>query len=36
VVRSVVREAAKNDYSLSAIVLEIVKSAPFQMNRKPL
>src|SRR5437773_4185362 len=35
-VRSVVREAAKNDYSLSAIVLEIVKSAPFQMNRKPL
>ena len=36
VVRSVAREAAKNDYSLSAIVLEIVKSAPFQMNRKPL
>ena len=36
VVRSIVREAAKNDYSLSAIVLEIVKSAPFQMNRKPL
>ena len=36
VVRSVVREAAKNDYSLSAIVLEIAKSAPFQMNRKPL
>ncbi len=34
VVRSIVREAAKNDYSLSAIVLEIVKSAPFQMNRK--
>src|SRR3989449_3325337 len=36
VVRSIVHEAAKNDYSLSAIVLEIVKSAPFQMNRKPL
>src|SRR5438128_12549504 len=35
VVRSIVREAAKNDYSLSTIVLEIVKSSPFQMNRKP-
>ena len=33
-VRTIVREAAKNDFKLSAIVLEIVKSAPFQMNRK--
>jgi hypothetical protein len=33
-VRAIVREAAKNDYKLSTIVLEIVKSAPFQMNRK--
>ncbi len=35
VVRSIVREAGKNDYRFSAIVLEIVKSMPFQMNRKP-
>jgi hypothetical protein len=34
-VRSIVRESAKNDYKFAAIVLEIVKSAPFQMNRKP-
>jgi hypothetical protein len=33
-VRSIVREAGKNNYRFSAIVLEIVKSAPFQMNRK--
>jgi hypothetical protein len=33
-VRSIVREAAKNDYRLSAIVLEIVKSAPFQNSRR--
>ena len=35
VVRSIVHEAAKTDYSLSAIALQIVKSTPFQMNRKP-
>ena len=35
VVRSIVRDAAVNDYRFSAVVLEIVKSAPFQMNRKP-
>jgi hypothetical protein len=35
VVRSIVRESGKNDYRFSAIVLEIVRSAPFQMNRKP-
>ena len=34
-VRSIVHEAAKNDNRFSAVVLEIVKSAPFQMNRKP-
>jgi hypothetical protein len=35
VVRSIVREAAKKDYRFSSIVIEIVKSKPFQMNRKP-
>ena len=35
VVRSIVREAAKNDYRFSAVVIEIVRSMPFQMNRKP-
>jgi hypothetical protein len=35
-VRAIVRGAAKNDEKFSAIVSEIVKSAPFQMNRKPL
>jgi cytochrome c551/c552 len=35
VVRSIVREAAKKDYLFSAVVLEIVRSMPFQMNRKP-
>ena len=34
VVRSIVHEAAKTDYSLSTIVLQIVKSTPFQMNRR--
>ena len=33
VVRSIVHEAAKTDYSLSGIVLQIVKSTPFQTNR---
>jgi hypothetical protein len=33
-VRSIVREAAKKDYRFSALVLEIIRSAPFQMNRK--
>jgi hypothetical protein len=32
-VRSIVRESSKRDYSFSSIVLEIVKSPPFQMNR---
>jgi hypothetical protein len=35
VVRSIVHEAARDDYKFSSIVLGIVKSDPFQMNRKP-
>jgi hypothetical protein len=34
VVRSIVRDAARNDYHFSTLVLGIVKSDPFQMNRK--
>jgi Protein of unknown function (DUF1592)/Protein of unknown function (DUF1588)/Protein of unknown function (DUF1585)/Protein of unknown function (DUF1595)/Protein of unknown function (DUF1587)/Cytochrome C oxidase, cbb3-type, subunit III len=34
-IRAIVRAARKNDYRLSAIVLGIVKSAPFQMKEKP-
>jgi Protein of unknown function (DUF1592)/Protein of unknown function (DUF1588)/Protein of unknown function (DUF1585)/Protein of unknown function (DUF1587)/Protein of unknown function (DUF1595) len=33
-VRSIVRDSAGSNYSFSAIVLGIVKSAPFQMNTK--
>jgi len=32
-VRAVVREAAKNDYRFSSLVLGVVKSVPFQMRR---
>ncbi|PWU12437.1 MAG: hypothetical protein C5B51_00655 [Terriglobia bacterium] len=35
VVRSIVRESAAGDYKFSALVLGIVRSEPFQMNRKP-
>jgi hypothetical protein len=35
-VRSIVRESARNDYRLLSVIMEIVKSTPFQMNRKPL
>ena len=34
VVRGIVRDAAKNNYRFSSIVLGIVKSAPFQMRTK--
>ena len=34
VVRAIVREAARNDYRFSALIEGIVKSEPFQMNRK--
>jgi len=33
-IRAIVREAGKNDYRLSSIVLGIVKSTPFQMKEK--
>jgi len=33
-VRSIVRQSAAGDYRFSSLVLGIVKSAPFQMNRK--
>jgi len=36
VVRSVIRDAARNDYRFSSIVLGIVKSSPFQMKVKQL
>ena len=32
VVRGIVRDAAKSDYRFSAVILGIVKSAPFQMS----
>jgi hypothetical protein len=35
VVRAIVREAAQKDYRFSALIDGIVKSEPFQMNRKP-
>lgn len=35
VVRSIVHEAGRDDYRFSSVVLGIVKSEPFQMNRKP-
>jgi hypothetical protein len=34
VVRSIVNGAARDNYRISALILGIVKSAPFQMNRK--
>jgi len=33
VVRSIVRDAARNDYKLSALVVGVVKSTPFQMRK---
>jgi hypothetical protein len=35
VVRAIVRDAARNDYRFSSLLMGIVKSEPFQMNRKP-
>jgi hypothetical protein len=34
VVRAIVRDAAPNDYRFSSLLMGIVKSEPFQMNRK--
>jgi cytochrome c5 len=35
VVRGIVRDASKSDYRFSAVILGIVKSAPFQMRKAP-
>jgi len=35
VVRAIVRDAARSDYRFSSLILGIVKSDAFQMNRKP-
>jgi len=35
VVRGIVRDAAKSDYRFSAVILGIVKSAPFHMRKVP-
>jgi hypothetical protein len=35
VLRAIVHEAERNQYRFSALILGIVKSEPFQMNRKP-
>jgi hypothetical protein len=34
-IRSIVRDSARNNYRFSSIVMGIVKSPPFQMNRRP-
>jgi hypothetical protein len=34
-VRSIIREAARDDYRVSSLVVGIVKSVPFQMKRRP-
>ena len=35
VVRSIARQAARDDYRLSAVIMAIVESTPFQMRRAP-
>jgi hypothetical protein len=35
VVRSIVKDAARDNYRFSALLMGIVKSDPFQMNRTP-
>ena len=35
VVRSIVRQAARDNYRVSALVMAIVQSTPFQMRRTP-
>jgi hypothetical protein len=35
VVRSIVHEAEKDDYRFDTLILEVVKSDPFQMNSRP-
>ena len=33
-IRSIVRDASRNNYKFSSLVLGVVKSEPFQMNTK--
>ena len=33
-IRSIVRDAERNNYKFSSLVLGVVKSEPFQMNMK--
>ena len=35
-IRSIIRQAARNDYRLSSLILGIVDSAPFRMKRRPI
>jgi hypothetical protein len=35
VVRGIVRDAEKDGYRFQTLILDVVKSAPFQMNSKP-
>jgi len=35
VVRSIARQAARDNYRMSAVILAIVESTPFQMRRAP-
>ena len=35
VVRAIVHDGERNNYKFSTLVLGIIKSDPFQMNRKP-
>jgi hypothetical protein len=34
-VRAIARDAAREDYRMSALILAVVKSTPFQMRRTP-
>jgi hypothetical protein len=35
-VRQIVRQAARDDYRMSALVLGVARSVPLQMRRKPV
>jgi hypothetical protein len=34
-VRTILRQAAKDDYRMSALIAAVVESTPFQMRRTP-
>jgi hypothetical protein len=34
VIRQIVRDAARNDYRFSSLILGVVRSNPFQMSQK--